>query len=301
MAAKTLDGNQVASKIKSELASTIKQWQKSGYKRPTLAVVLVGNDPASNVYVKGKERDCEEVGIESKSYRLPNTIEQEAIEDLLDELNLDPSIDGILVQSPIPDHLDENRLVDKISVDKDVDGFHPYNIGLLSVRRPHFRSCTPKGIMQLLDHIDFEYKKSKAVIIGASNHVGRPMGLELLLAGTTVTTTHKFTQSISETTREADLLVSAVGKAGLVLGNWIKPGAVVIDVGITRGEGNKLFGDVHFESASKVASWITPVPGGVGPMTRVALLQNTMESVAKRFGIDWTSDKNYQIEPVPTQ
>ena len=301
MAAKTLDGNQVASKIKSELASTIKQWQKSGYKRPTLAVVLVGNDPASNVYVKGKERDCEEVGIESKSYRLPNTIEQEAIEDLLDELNLDPSIDGILVQSPIPDHLDENRLVDRISVDKDVDGFHPYNIGLLSVRRPHFRSCTPKGIMQLLDHIDFEYKKSKAVIIGASNHVGRPMGLELLLAGTTVTTTHKFTQSISETTREADLLVSAVGKAGLVPGNWIKPGAVVIDVGITRGEGNKLFGDVHFESASKVASWITPVPGGVGPMTRVALLQNTMESVAKRLGIDWTSDKNYQIEPVPMQ
>ena len=301
MAAKTLDGNQVASKIKSELASTIKQWQKSGYKRPTLAVVLVGNDPASNVYVKGKERDCEEVGIESKSYRLPNTIEQEAIEDLLDELNLDPSIDGILVQSPIPDHLDENRLVDRISVDKDVDGFHPYNIGLLSVRRPHFRSCTPKGIMQLLDHIDFEYKKSKAVIIGASNHVGRPMGLELLLAGTTVTTTHKFTQSISETTREADLLVSAVGKAGLVLGSWIKPGAVVIDVGITRGEGNKLFGDVHFESASKVASWITPVPGGVGPMTRVALLQNTMESVAKRLGIDWTSDKNYQIEPVPMQ
>jgi len=151
--------------------------------------------------------------------------------------------------------------------------------------------------MQLLDHIDFEYKKSKAVIIGASNHVGRPMGLELLLAGATVTTTHKFTQSISETTKEADLLISAVGKAGLVPGSWIKPGAVVIDVGITRGEGNKLFGDVHFESASKIASWITPVPGGVGPMTRVALLQNTMESVAKRFGIDWTSDKNYQIEP----
>ena len=297
MAAKILDGNEVASKIKAQLASTIKRWHASGYKRPTLAVVLVGHDPASNVYVKGKERDCEEVGIESKSYRLPDTIEQEAIEGLLDELNLDSSIDGILVQSPIPDHLDENRLVDRISVDKDVDGFHPYNIGRLSVRRPHFRSCTPKGIMQLLDHIDFEYKKSKAVIIGASNHVGRPMGLELLLAGATVTTTHKFTQSISETTKEADLLISAVGKAGLVPGNWIKPGAEVIDVGITRGEGNKLFGDVHFESASKIASWITPVPGGVGPMTRVALLQNTMASVAKRFGIDWTSDKNYQIEP----
>ena len=235
MAAKILDGNEVASKIKAELASTIKRWHASGYKRPTLAVVLVGHDPASNVYVKGKERDCEEVGIESKSYRLPDTIDQEAIERLLDELNLDSSIDGILVQSPVPDHLDENRLVDKISVDKDVDGFHPYNIGRLSVRRPHFRSCTPKGIMQLLDHIDFEYKKSKAVIIGASNHVGRPMGLELLLAGATVTTTHKFTQSISETTKEADLLISAVGKAGLVQGNWIKPGAVVIDVGITRG------------------------------------------------------------------
>ena len=297
MGAQILDGNYVAGKIKSELASTIKDWKESGYKRPTLAVVLVGDDPASSIYVSGKERDCQEVGIESKSYRLPKTIEQQAIEDLLDELNVDPSIDGILVQSPIPDHLDENKLVDKISVDKDVDGFHPYNIGRLAVRRPHFRSCTPKGIMQLLDHIDFDYKKSKAVIIGASNHVGRPMGLELLLAGTTVTTTHRFTQSISETTREADLLVSAVGKAGLVPGNWIKPGAVVIDVGITRGEGNKLFGDVHFESASKIASWITPVPGGVGPMTRVALLQNTMESVAKRFGIDWTSDKNYQIEP----
>ena len=300
MAAQILDGNQVAGKIKYELASTIKDWQESGYKRPTLAVVLVGDDPASSIYVKGKERDCQEVGVESKSYRLPKTIEQEAIEDLLDELNVDPSIDGILVQSPIPDHLDENKLIDKISVDKDVDGFHPYNIGRLTVRRPHFRSCTPKGIMQLLDHIDFDYKKSKAVIIGASNHVGRPMGLELLLAGTTVTTTHKFTQSISETTREADLLVSAVGKAGLVSGTWIKPGAVVIDVGITRGEGNKLYGDVHFESASRMASWITPVPGGVGPMTRVALLQNTMESVSKKFGIDWTSDKNYQIEPVPT-
>ena len=291
MAAQILDGNHVAGKIKSELASTIKDWKRSGFKRPTLAVVLVGDDPASSIYVKGKERDCQEVGIESKSYRLPKTIKQEAIEDLLGELNVDPSIDGILVQSPIPDHLDENKLVDKISVDKDVDGFHPYNIGRLTVRRPHFRSCTPKGIMQLLDHIDFDYKKSKAVIIGASNHVGRPMGLELLLAGTTVTTTHKFTQSISETTREADLLVSAVGKAGL---------AVVIDVGITRGEGNKLYGDVDFESASRVASWITPVPGGVGPMTRVALLQNTMESVSRKFGIDWTSDKNYQIEPVPT-
>lgn len=189
------------------------------------------------------------------------------------------------MQTPLPDHIDENRIIDSIDPSKDVDGFHAYNIGLLALRRPALRSCTPKGVMLLLEHIGLEYKGLDAAIIGASNHVGRPMGLELLLAGCTVTTAHKFTNNIADKVKLADIVVSAVGKPGLVPPEWIKPGAVVIDVGITRGEGNKLYGDVQFDAVKEVASWITPVPGGVGPMTRIALLQNTMQAAKHHLGI----------------
>jgi len=194
------------------------------------------------------------------------------------------------VQTPLPAHLDEDRIIDAILPHKDVDGFHAYNIGCLALRRPTLRSCTPKGIMRMLTHINAPFRDLTATIIGASNHVGRPMGLELLLAGSTVTTAHKFTKNTPEIVRQSDLVISAVGKPGLVPGAWIKPGAIVIDVGITRGANNKLYGDVAFAAAKEVASWITPVPGGVGPMTRVALLQNTMQAAAANLGIVWVNE-----------
>jgi methylenetetrahydrofolate dehydrogenase (NADP+)/methenyltetrahydrofolate cyclohydrolase len=250
---------------------------------------LVGDDPASAVYVRGKRRDCEEVGVYSKALHLNASIDQAALEAHIDELNADPNIDGILVQSPLSAHHDEDRIIDRILPNKDVDGFHAYNIGRLALRRPTLRSCTPMGVMQMLDHIGTQYKGAHATIIGASNHVGRPMGLELLLAGVTVTTAHKFTTNTAEMARQADILISAVGKPGLVPGDWVKEGATVIDVGITRGANNKLYGDVEFETAKARAGWITPVPGGVGPMTRVALLQNTMQAAASHLGITWTA------------
>jgi methylenetetrahydrofolate dehydrogenase (NADP+)/methenyltetrahydrofolate cyclohydrolase len=223
----------------------------------------------------------------SKALHLDAAIDQAELEAHIDDLNADPNVDGILVQSPLSPHHDEDRIIDRILPNKDVDGFHAYNIGRLALRRPTLRSCTPMGVMQMLDHIGTQYKGSHATIIGASNHVGRPMSLELLLAGVTVTIAHKFTINTEEMARQADILISAVGKPGLVPGDWIKEGATVIDVGITRGDNNKLFGDVEFEAAKERAAWITPVPGGVGPMTRVALLQNTMQAAASHLGISW--------------
>ena len=290
MTAQILDGNALAKSIRSDLKIDIAQWQKDGFRAPGLAVILVGNDPASEVYVKGKRRDCEEVGLHSEAQHLPDSVTQTELEERIAALNEDPEIDGILVQTPLPAHLDEDRIIDAILPHKDVDGFHAYNIGRLALRRPTLRSCTPKGIMRMLTHINAPFRDLTATIIGASNHVGRPMGLELLLAGSTVTTAHKFTKNTPEIVRQSDLVISAVGKPGLVPGAWIKPGAIVIDVGITRGANNKLYGDVEFVAAKEVASWITPVPGGVGPMTRVALLQNTMQAAAANLGIVWVNE-----------
>lgn len=290
MTAQILDGNALAKSIRSDLKADIAKWHKDGFRAPGLAVILVGNDPASEVYVNGKRRDCEEVGLHSEAQHLPDSVTQTELEARIAALNADPKIDGILVQTPLPAHLDEDRIIDAILPHKDVDGFHAYNIGRLALRRPTLRSCTPKGIMRMLTHINAPFKDLTATIIGASNHVGRPMGLELLLAGSTVTTAHKFTKNTADIVRESDLVISAVGKPGLVPGDWIKPGAIVIDVGITRGANNKLYGDVEFAAAKEIASWITPVPGGVGPMTRVALLQNTLQAAAANLGIDWVNE-----------
>ena len=287
MAAQIIDGNAIAKSIRAELTNVVAEWQALGHRQPGLAVILVGNDPASEVYVKGKRRDCEQVGVHSTALHLPENTPQSTLENHIDQLNEDELIDGILVQTPLPAHIDEDRIIDRIRPNKDVDGFHAYNIGRLALRRPELRSCTPKGVMQLLEHIGTDFKNTDAVIIGASNHVGRPMGLELLLAGSTVTTAHKFTKDTGARARHADLLISAVGKPGLVPAEWVKPGATVIDIGITRGDNNKLYGDVQFDAVKEVAGWVTPVPGGVGPMTRVALLQNTMLAAAANLAIDW--------------
>jgi len=276
MTARILDGNALAKKLRLQLKAEVAERIDNGLRVPGLAVILVGNDPASEIYVKGKRRDCEEIGYHSNFQHLSSNVTQQDLEAQIEALNLDPSIDGILVQSPLPEHIDEGRIIDTIDPAKDVDGFHPFNVGRLAVRRPTLRSCTPKGIMTLLETTGVELRGLDATIIGASNHVGRPMGLELLLAGATVTTAHKFTRDTGSRVRSADIVVSAVGKPGLVPGDWIKPGAIVIDVGMNRGADGKLRGDVDFAAACERAGWITPVPGGVGPMTRVAMLQNTL-------------------------
>lgn len=283
MTAKILDGNALAKSLRQELRQRVNERIAKRLRVPGLAVILVGNDPASEIYVKGKRRDCEEIGYHSNFQHLSSNISQQDLEAHIATLNEDPRIDGILVQSPLPEHIDEGRIIDVIDPGKDVDGFHPFNVGRLVVRRPTIRSCTPKGIMTLLEFTGVNLRGLDATVIGASNHVGRPMGLELLLAGCTVTTAHKFTRDTASRVRSADLVVSAVGKPGLVPGDWIKPGAIVIDVGITRGEDGKLHGDVDFDAAVKRAAWITPVPGGVGPMTRVAMLQNTLAVAEGEF------------------
>ena len=285
MTAKILDGKAIAKAARTTLKADVDKRIAAGGRPPGLAVILVGNDPASEIYVKGKRRDCEEVGFHSNFQHLSANITQEDLEERVEALNADASIDGILVQSPLPEHIDEDRIIDRIDPLKDVDGFHPYNSGRLALRRPSIRSCTPMGIMQLLDHTGVPIRGLDATVIGASNHVGRPMGLELLLAGCTVTTAHKFSKDTEACVRRADILVSAVGKPGLVPGSWIKPGAIVIDVGITRDENGKLHGDVAFDEAREIAGWITPVPGGVGPMTRVAMLQNTFAAAEHTLDI----------------
>jgi len=283
MTGKILNGNALAKQLRQELKKKVSERVENGLRPPGLAVILVGSDPASEIYVKGKRRDCEEIGYHSNFQHLSSNVTQADLESQIAALNQDPRIDGILVQSPLPAHIDEGRLIDLIHPGKDVDGFHPFNVGRLAVRRPTIRSCTPKGIMTLLESTGVNLRGLDATVIGASNHVGRPMGLELLLAGCTVTTAHKFTRDTASRVRSADIVVSAVGKPGLVPGDWIKPGAIVIDVGITRGEDGKLRGDVDFEAALERAAWITPVPGGVGPMTRVAMLQNTLAVAEGEF------------------
>jgi methylenetetrahydrofolate dehydrogenase (NADP+)/methenyltetrahydrofolate cyclohydrolase len=284
MSAQIIDGNAIASRLRSELKLAVAARTEQGLPPPGLAVILVGNDPASEIYVRHKRSDCEEVGFHSEVAHLSALTTQEELERRVALLNADPSIDGILVQLPLPSHLDAARVIDLIDPAKDVDGVHPFNLGRLALRRPTLRSCTPKGVMQLLEHTGVPLRGLDATVIGASNHVGRPMGLELLLAGCTVTTAHKFSRDPKAAALGADILISAVGRPGLIPGDWIKPGAIVIDIGITRGEKGKLHGDVRFEEALERAGWLTPVPGGVGPMTRVAMLQNTLQAAQARRG-----------------
>ena len=276
MTAQILDGNSIAARLRKELAGAVTERIQDGRRPPGLSVILLGDDPASSIYVRGKQRDCQEVGFRSEVRHLPVETPHAELIRHIDELNGDPAIDGIIVQTPLPPQIDGTDILERILPHKDVDGFHPYNIGRLALRQPVLRSCTPKGIMQLLQHTGVAIRGLDATIVGASNHVGRPMGLELLLAGCTVTTAHKFSRDTQRHVRSADVLVSATGIQGLIKGEWIKPGAIVIDVGITRDADGRLHGDVEFEEACKRASWITPVPGGVGPMTRVAILQNTL-------------------------
>ena len=282
MSARILDGNAIAGSIRGDIAAVVAKRVERGLRRPGVAVLLVGDDPASAIYVKHKRRDCREVGFKHDIRHLPADTPQGALVDAIEALNGDGTIDGMLVQLPLPPHLDAPRILERIAPSKDVDGVHPYNIGRLALREPTLRSCTPKGIMALLERTQTPLRGLAATILGASNHVGRPMGLELLLAGCTVTTAHKFTRDTPAHVGAADIVVSATGQAGLVRGDWIKPGAIVIDVGITRDRNNRLHGDVEFEAARERASWITPVPGGVGPMTRVAMLQNVLQSAEGR-------------------
>jgi len=276
VSAKIIDGRTISASVKSQIARDVIALTSQGHRPPGLAVVLVGSDFASQKYVASKIKSCEEVGFKSKNYELPKTTRESELIELIDTLNEDASIDGILVQMPLPEHINSDTIVERIKVDKDVDGFHPFNIGRLAQRRPLLESCTPKGIMTLLHSTNEDIRGMDAVVVGASNHVGRPMALELLLAGCTVTTTHRFTKSLEHHIRNADIVVVAAGKPGLVKGEWIKTGAIVVDVGINRDDNNKIVGDVEFETAKENAGWITPVPGGVGPMTVATLMQNTL-------------------------
>jgi methylenetetrahydrofolate dehydrogenase (NADP+)/methenyltetrahydrofolate cyclohydrolase len=282
MTAQIIDGKKIAAEVRLEVKQGVDARLQHGKRRPGLAVILIGSDPASQVYVSHKRKACEEVGILSRSYDLPPQTTQHELIELVDELNHDPLIDGILVQLPLPAHLDASLIIEQINPSKDVDGFHPTNVGRLTLRIPSLRPCTPYGVMRLLDSTGEVYKGRHAVIVGASNIVGRPMALELLLAGATVTVTHRFSGGMTpELVRQADIVVAAAGKPGLVKGDWIKPGATVIDVGINRLENGKLAGDVEFAAAAERAAWITPVPGGVGPMTVAMLMKNTLETCAK--------------------
>ncbi|SDU02517.1 methylenetetrahydrofolate dehydrogenase (NADP+) / methenyltetrahydrofolate cyclohydrolase [Pseudomonas pohangensis] len=276
MTAQLIDGKAIAAQLRLQIAQRVAERNDKGLRTPGLAVILVGTDPASQVYVAHKRKDCEEVGILSKAYDLPAQTRQIELEQLIDQLNDDPAIDGILLQLPLPSHLQASGLLERIRPDKDVDGFHPFNIGRLAQRMPLLRPCTPKGIMTLLESTGVDLHGQHAVIVGASNIVGRPMAMELLLAGSTVTVTHRFTRDLANLVAQADIVVVAVGKPGLVKGEWIKPGAIVIDVGINRQGDGKLIGDVGYAEALPRAGWITPVPGGVGPMTRACLLENTL-------------------------
>ncbi len=278
MPAELIDGRHLAALIREEIRLDVERLREQGRRVPGLAVILVGDDPASRVYVGHKEKACLEVGYYSEVHRLRGDVSQEELVTLIRALNDQEDIDGILVQLPLPVHIDTETIIETIATDKDVDGFHPYNVGRLAARLPLLRPCTPYGIIHLLDSVGETYKGRHAVVVGASNIVGRPMALELLLAGATVTVCHRFTADLEHHVREADILVVAVGKPNLVHGDWIKPGATVVDVGINRTAEGHLIGDVEFELARQRAAYITPVPGGVGPMTVATLLRNTWQA-----------------------
>ena len=278
MTAHIIDGKAIAASLRQEIKQRVEKRIAEGKRPPGLAVILVGQDPASQVYVGSKRKACEEVGFKSVAYDLPAETRKEQLIELIDQLNEDDTIDGILVQLPLPEHIPAETIIERIRPTKDVDGFHPYNIGRLTIRQPVLRPCTPRGVMTLLEKSGIQARGMDAVVVGASNHVGRPMALELLLAGCTTTVCHRFTKDLESIVRNAELLIVAVGKPSVVKGEWIKPGAAVIDIGINRNEQGKLVGDIDFEVAKKNAGWITPVPGGVGPMTVATLLENTIDA-----------------------
>ncbi len=278
MTAQIIDGKAISASIRTQVKAAVDARHEQGLRSPGLAVILVGADPASSVYVAHKEKACREVGIVSRIVTMNADIEQHELLEKIDQFNADPDIDGILVQLPLPDHLNEDTVTERIRPDKDVDGFHPYNIGRLTQKRPELRPCTPYGVMKMLEHIGVTTRGARAVIVGASNIVGRPMAMELLLADATITVCNSKTQDLPGVIGQADIVVVGVGRPGFVKGEWIKPGAVVIDVGINRTEEGKLVGDVEYAAAAERAGWITPVPGGVGPMTVAMLMQNTLEA-----------------------
>ena len=276
MTASLIDGKVIAKQLRDSVKEKVSLRISKGLRAPGLAVILVGCDAASQVYVGSKRKACEEVGFVSRSYDLPITTSEQELLALVSELNNDDSIDGILVQLPLPATLNADLIIEHINPLKDVDGFHPSNVGKLVLRQPGLRPCTPKGIISLIESTRIDPRGQDALVVGASNIVGRPMGLELLLAKCTVTTAHRFTKDLEGKVRNADLIVVAVGKPGFIPGEWIKEGAIVIDVGINRLDNGKLVGDVEFDVAKEKASFITPVPGGVGPMTVASLIENTL-------------------------
>lgn len=281
MTASIIDGKALATLRRNQLKEQVKHHIEQGQRAPSLAVVLVGNDPASSIYVANKRKACEEVGIHSLSYDLPHETSQNELMALIDKLNSSEEVDGILIQLPLPKHINENEIIEHIRPDKDVDGFHPYNLGRLAQKNPLLRPCTPLGIMHLLEHYQLPVKGQHALVIGASNIVGRPMSFELLLAGATVTVCHRFSQNIERFVRMADLIVVATGQQDVIDTQWLHDNQIIIDVGMHRLPDGRLRGDVDFDKAKERVAWITPVPGGVGPMTIVSLLENTMMAWAR--------------------
>jgi methylenetetrahydrofolate dehydrogenase (NADP+) / methenyltetrahydrofolate cyclohydrolase len=279
-----LDGKAVAARVRAQVAERAAQFAARHGRRPGLAVVQVGEDPASSVYVRNKRKSSAEAGIESFAYDLPVTTAEAQILSLVHALNADPRVDGILVQLPLPRGVDANRVMDAVDPAKDVDGFHPTNTGLLAQKRPRLRPCTPYGVIRLAEEYGIALAGLRATVVGASNIVGRPMALELLLARATVTVCHTGTRDLRTEVERADLVVAAVGKEGFIPGEWIRPGAAVFDVGINRSASGKLVGDVGFDRAAERAGWITPVPGGLGPMTIAMLLSNTLDAACLRVG-----------------
>lgn len=276
--AQILDGKVVSAAIISSVRDSIESHVSQGGTRPGLAVVLVGSDPASSIYVRAKRKDCERSGILARDYDLDETTRQEELLELIAELNANDAVTGILVQLPLPAHINEAAVTNSIDAEKDVDGFNAFNVGRLALRQPGLRPCTPRGVMALLHYYGIANRSMHAVIVGASNIVGRPMSLELLLTGSTVTVTHRFTRDLEHHVSRADLLITAIGKTGIVKSEWIKPGSIVVDVGINRLPSGKITGDIDYETAAERAAWISPVPGGVGPMTRAMLMLNTAEA-----------------------
>ncbi|MBV8062130.1 MAG: bifunctional methylenetetrahydrofolate dehydrogenase/methenyltetrahydrofolate cyclohydrolase FolD [Nevskia sp.] len=282
MSAQVIDGKAVAASVQERVRAAVAERSAAGKRAPALATVLVGADPASEIYVRNKRRSSEAVGIRSVPIHFGADVTQDTLLAQIDRLNADQGIDGILVQLPLPKHIDATRVIERIRPDKDVDGFHPYNLGRLAQRLPVLRPCTPYGVIELLKSTGENLYGKRALVVGASNHVGRPMGLELLLAGCTTTVAHRFTRELDQEVARAEVLVVAVGKPEFVHGDWVRPGAIVIDIGINRLADGKLVGDVGFAAAKERAAWITPVPGGVGPMTVAMLMQNTLEAAQRR-------------------
>ncbi|MBX4133284.1 bifunctional methylenetetrahydrofolate dehydrogenase/methenyltetrahydrofolate cyclohydrolase FolD [Frischella sp. Ac48] len=283
MSAKIIDGKLLSQQIRANIAIQVANRKQHGLRAPGLAVIQVGTNPASRIYVQNKQKACDEVGFRSFAYEFAESTTEELL-NLIDQLNHQADVDGILVQLPLPDNIDKTRVLEQINPKKDVDGFHPFNIGRLLQREPILRPCTPYGIVTMLQSTGINLSGLNAVVVGASSIVGRPMALELLLLGCTTTITHSRTKDLADHVRRADIVIAGVGIANFVKGDWIKPGAIVIDVGINRLDNGKIVGDVEFSEAVERAGFITPVPGGVGPMTVATLLENTLQACEK-FGI----------------